>query len=276
MVTFTLPQELRSCFFGPHAKEFYDLFFAAVATAMSEKLATAKGFKAVISGFILVLHTWGQQMQYHPHLHVLVPGAGINAKGKVVRVKQDNYLVHLPLLKAAFLEHFRSQLDAKGWQVDPSVWTKDWGVHIKEAGNGSNAIRYLGAYVARSVISDRRIVSFDNKTVTFLWKDRDANCFRPKTVPGTHFVKDYLRHVLPRGLRSIRYYGYMHPAAIRNRERVRMFTGSPILFGPRPKPLPVGIPICPSCKQDMVCIARLPRLLLIRGPPTFGSTLHSR
>jgi hypothetical protein len=267
MVTFTLPQELRSCFFGPQAKEFYDLFFAAVSAAMTEKLATAKGLKAVVSGFIAVLHTWGQQMQFHPHIHLLVPGAGINAKGQVVRVKQEKYLVHLPLLQAAFRQHFRRLLTAKDWQVDPAVWTKSWGVHIQPAGSGSHALRYLGAYVARSVIGDKRIVSFTDKTVTFLWKDRDEKCFKERTLTDREFVTLYLRHVLPRGLRSIRYYGFLHPAAVRNRERVRLFTGSPILFGPRPNPLPVGIPACPSCKKDMTHVARLPRAWFNRGPP---------
>jgi hypothetical protein len=276
MATFTLPQELRHCFFGPLAKEFYDLFFAAVSAAMSEQLATAKGFNAVINGFIAVLHTWGQQMQFHPHIHLLIPGAGINAFGKVICVKTAKFLLHLPLLQDGFREHFRRLLDVRDWQVDPAVWTKSWGVHIQPAGSGANAIRYLGAYVARSVIRDQRIVSFTDKTVTFLWKDRDEKRFKPMTVTGREFVERYLRHVLPRGLRSIRYYGYLHPAAVRNRERVRMFTGSPILFGPRPKPLPLGIPTCPSCQKEMTCVARLPRTYFNRGPPTSAATPHSR
>jgi len=276
MVTFTLPQELRGGFFGPLAKEFYDVFFAAVSAAMSEKLGTAKGFKVVVGGFVAVLHSWGQQMQFHPHIHLLVPGAGINAKGKVVRVKQDNFLIHLPHLQTAFRQHFRRLLNTKNWQVDPSVWTKKWGIHIQAAGTGANAVRYLGAYVARSVIRDKRIVSFNNESVTFLWKDRGDKRYKPRTVSGIEFVKRYLRHVLPPGLRSIRYYGFMHPAAVRNRERVRMFTGSPVLFGPRPKPLPVGIPICPSCKVDMIRIARIPRAHFNRGPPERMTTLQSR
>jgi len=66
------------------------------------------------------------------------------------------------------------------------------------------------------------------------------------------------------------------PAAVRNRERVRMFTGSPILFGPRPKPLPIGIPTCPSCQKEMICVARLPRMFFNRGPPRFDVAPHSR
>ncbi len=79
LVTFTLPAQLRSCFFGPFAKEAYDLFFTAVANALSEKLATAKGLRATVSGFTAVLHTWNQQLGLHPHPR-LVPGAGPDAR----------------------------------------------------------------------------------------------------------------------------------------------------------------------------------------------------
>ena len=127
LVTFTLPAELRGCFFGPHAKEAYDLFFAAGAGALSEKLATDKGLRAASNGFTAVLHTWNQQLGFHPHLHCLVPGVGLNARGKLVRVKAPEFLVYLPKLQCAFRQHFYRRLKAHDWQVDPAVWNKDWG-----------------------------------------------------------------------------------------------------------------------------------------------------
>ena len=80
LVTFTLPAELRGLFFGPHAHRAYDLFFTAVSRALSEKLATAKGLRATVNGFTAVLHTWTQRLDFHPHIHCLVPGAGLNAR----------------------------------------------------------------------------------------------------------------------------------------------------------------------------------------------------
>jgi len=225
-----LPEQLRGGFFGDLAKEAYDLFFAATSAALHEKLAGAKGFKAFVNGFMGVLHTWGQQMQFHPHLHYLVPGAGINARGKVIKVKYADYLVKIDLLQGAFREHFRRLYEAKGWQTDPGVWRKNWGVHIKAAGSGAEALKYLGAYVSRSVISDSRIVRCDEATVTFQWKNRDTKRVEQMTLSGMEFVRRYLRHVLPRGLRALRYYGYCHPAALRKRERVRMNTGCVIDF----------------------------------------------
>jgi len=270
MVTFTLPEQLRGGFFGDLAKEAYDLFFAATSAALHEKLAGAKGFKAFVNGFMGVLHTWGQQMQFHPHLHYLVPGAGINARGKVIKVKYADYLVKIDLLQGAFREHFRRLYEAKGWQTDPGVWHKNWGVHIKPAGSGAEALKYLGAYVSRSVISDSRIVRCDDATVTFQWKNRDTKRVEQMTLSGVEFVRRYLRHVLPRGLRAIRYYGYCHPAALRKRERVRMHTGCVIDFGERPaaaKVMGSGIPTCPRCNIAMSLLEKLSPQRFGRGPP---------
>ena len=284
LVTFTLPEELRSCFFGPFAKEFYDLFFAAVSGAMTEKLASAKGFKATVNGFIAVLHTWGQLMQFHPHIHLLVPGAGLNVHGKVVRVKKDDYLIHDKLLKGAFRQHFRTLLAETKWQVDPAVWSKTWGVHIQAVGSGEVAVKYLGNYVARSVISDSRIVAANVNSVTFRWKDRADNRFKDTTVPGTEFVKRYLRHVIPRGLRSIRYYGHQHPAAVRSRDRIKMHTGSIVYFGARPSQIKTkpAVPKCQRCKIEMQFAGRLPKAWSSRnspgsrGPPQNMPTVERR
>lgn len=138
-----------------------------------------------------------------------MPGAGLDERGPFVRVRKPGFLVHLPLLQAAFRERLRDLLRAHDWQVDPDVWGKDWGLHVQPAGNGAAAVKYLGAYVARTAISDARIVRIDDATVTFRWNNRQAGQRREvSTLPGVEFVERYLRHVLPRGLRSTRSYGF--------------------------------------------------------------------
>lgn len=271
LVTFTLPSELRGGFFGPFAKEAYDLFFAAVSGALSEKLATAKGLRAHVNGFTALLHTWNQRMEFHPHIHCLVPGAGLNARGQAVRVKQPDFLVHLPHLQAAFREHLRRLMDVHGWQADPAVWRKDWGVHIQAAGSGASALKYLGAYVARTAISDSRILDLTHDSVTFRWKDRsDHNRVRELTLPGIEFVQRYLRHVLPSGLRSVRYYGFCHPAAKANRMRLQFHTGMPMSFGATASAKisdADSCPRCPRCDGPTRLILRLQRQFRKRGPP---------
>jgi len=221
MVTFTLPSQLRYLFFTEHAKAMYDVFFSAAVAALSGQLAHPKYLGALISGITAVLQTWTQVLGFHPHLHCIVPGAGISASGKVVALKNGKYLVHQPTLCRAFRQEFRERLAALGIRVDPAVWELDWGIHIQPFGDGSNAIRYLGRYVCRTAIGDSRIVAADEHLVTIRYNDRDrGDIVREETMPGVEFVRRYLLHVLPPGLRDIRRYGFCHPASKRNRERV--------------------------------------------------------
>ena len=276
LVTFTLPSELRGCFFGPFAQQAYDLFFTAAEAALREKLAADKGLRAATSGFTAVLHTWNQRLEFHPHIHCLVPGAGLNATGDYVRVKSDQFLVYLPHLQAAFRQHFYQLFKEHDWQVDPQVWSKQWGVHIQPAGSGTAAVKYLGTYVARTAINDARLVSITRQAVTFRWKDRaDQNRSRLLTLPGIEFVRRYLRHVLPRGLRSVRYYGFCHPTAKASRLRVQLHSGKPLDLGRAPpasaSPAPLlpepSAPLCPQCGQPMQLLLSINLCQRNRGPP---------
>ena len=282
MVTFTLPSELRELFFGREAKSAFNAFFAAASQALSDKLASPKWLGAKTNGFTMVLHTWNQQMQFHPHLHAIVPGGGLNAEGQFVRVKSANFLLPVGVLAKAFRHHFRDQMAALGWQADPSVWHKDWGVHIQPFGSGNNAVTYLGTYVARSVIADSRILSITNSHVTFRYKDRDhTNATRTLTLEGTEFCKRYLRHVLPKGLRSIRYYGVCHPAAKKTRLKITALSGKPIDLGTTTATpvttLHSGY-LCPCCQKIMPATGKLPpawsRILTTptRAPPATCTT----
>jgi hypothetical protein len=272
LVTFTLPAELRGCFFGPHAQAFYDLFFAAASGALSQKLAAHKNLRAAISGFTAVLHTWNQRLEFHPHLHCLVPGAGLNQRHQFVRVKKPQFLLHLPHLQAAFRQHLYRLLKNNGWPVDPQVWRKDWGVHIQPCGSGASALKYLGAYVTRTAITNARMREVTQSSVSFRWKDRsDHNRSRDLTLSGIEFARRYLRHVLPRGLRSIRYYGFCHPAAKANRTRVQLHSGSALQFGDT---VSLGhdqeaapCPACPRCGQPTQLIFRWSAHYNSRGPP---------
>jgi hypothetical protein len=272
LVTFTLPAQLRGCFFGPFAKQAYDLFFTAVSRALSEKLAAAKGLRALISGFTAALHTWNQRLEFHPHIHCLVPGAGLNAQGKYVRVKNHQFLVYLPHLQSAFRQHLYQLFKDQGWPVDPAVWGKDWGVHIQPAGSGTPALKYLGAYVARTAITDARLLAVTDDSVTFRWQDRsDANCTKTKTLPALEFLRRYLRHVLPTGLRSVRYYGFCHPMAKANRLRVQLHSGRAVNLGasdlgasPAPTCSP---PLCPQCGRAMKLILSVSPWHKTRKPP---------
>ena len=259
MVTFTLPAELREIFFRTHAKIAYDTFFAAAAAALQDCLLKAKWLGAATSGFTAILHTWNQQLHFHPHLHVIVPAAGLDAKGNVLIGKNDTFLVPVPALQTAFRRHFRARLKARDWQVDPALWHTDWGIHIQPFGAGTAAIKYLGAYVCRTAIGDHRILHADTHSVTFLWKDRaQGNRGKTMTLPGAEFVRRYLRHVLPPKMHATRYYGFSHPAAKATRQRIAFHSGVPLVIGLTPPAQPrepLGVPRCPCCRQPMTQVA---------------------
>jgi hypothetical protein len=261
MVTFTLPAELRKLFLTPQAKEIHQLFFASSSSSLADTLANPRWLGAETSGFSMVLHTWNQRLQFHPHIHTIVPGAGINAAGKVVTVKSAHYLVDQASLMKIFRARFRDGYAALAKEhatlpaIDRAVWKKDWGVNMKPFGDGANIIKYLGAYVCRTAIGDSRIVSITDTDVSFRWKDRDNNnVIRTDTIPGTEFVKRYFRHVLPRGLRAVRHYGFCHPAAKKKRERIAFHTGRPLLVGAweEAKIKPAKTVPCPCCAEPMM------------------------
>lgn len=273
MVTFTLPRELRRLFQGPDAKTAFDVFFAASSAALAETLASPKGPRAAISGFTGVLHTWNQRLHFHPHIHYLVPGGGLDATGRYVTVKNAQFLAPLPPLRRRFRSHFRERLKALGCEADPDVWRKEWGIQIQPFGSGENAIKYLGAYISRTAIGDRRIVSLGEDSVTFRWKDRaQGGRERLDTISGAEFCTRYLRHVLPRGMRSVRYFGFCHPSSKATRERVAFQSGRVLDLAPAQatgtggSAPPAPLPLCPCCRAPMPRLVRF-KPAFQRGPP---------
>ena len=271
MVTFTLPSELRELFFSKEAKAAYDAFFHASAATLSQTLAVKKWLGADSSGFTMVLHTWNQKMLFHPHIHCIVPGAGLDEQGNYVVVKEADYLMPADALKAVLKHHFGAQMKALGLSCDPSVWHKKWGVNVQAFGTGENAIKYLGRYIMRSVIGDSRILSITDTHVTFRYIDRSDRANpreRIMTLSGIEFVRRYLRHVQPAKLRAVRYYGYHHPAAKAKRQQVRQGSGlgkasNDEGLNPNDEPkneaqgTKNGLPKCPCCQQPMPRILRI-------------------
>ncbi len=275
MITFTLPSELRGLFFSQEAKAAYDAFFQACAATLSQTLAEKKWLGAVISAFTMVLHTWNQKMLFHPHLHCIVPAAGLDEHGNYIVVKDADYLMPADALKEVLKYHFGQQIKALGLSCDPSVWRKKWGVNVQAFGSGENAVKYLGRYIMRSVIGDSRILSITDTHVTFRYIDRSDRANpreRIMTISGIEFVRRHLRHVQPAKLRAVRYYGYHHPAAKKNRQRVQQSSrAAPMIIPPitppsdpaaletqNAEPLPAKQEhLCPCCQQPMKRIARI-------------------
>ena len=210
-VVVTVPQELRALL-RANQRDGYGLLMKAAADAIIE-LARDRRFVGGTVGVLAVLHTWTQQLAYHPHVHCLVTGGGASANGRDWHPARGAFLVpHKALarrvrgkLKAA-LAHKRPDL------VAPSAaWTKPWVVHIAHWGEGAEAVlRYLARYVFRTAITNTRIVTLDQRSVTIRYKHRKSSCWQTCTLPDHEFMRRFLQHVLPAGLHKVRYFGLWH------------------------------------------------------------------
>ena len=191
----------------------------------------------------------------------------MDAEGRYKQVKNAQFLVASAALKAAYRARFRELMEEARWQSDPAVWRKAWAVNVQAFGDGENAIKYLGAYVGRSVIGDRRIVSITETHVTYKWKDRSqGGAERVSTIEGIEFIKRYLRHVLPKGLHSVRYHGFHHPTAKKTLHKMQLFSGRPVAIGSlEPQSSEIrnqeskiqNRQLCPCCQQPMERIGTL-------------------
>lgn len=218
MLTFTLPEGLRSIA-RSHQRLVYDLLFRASAEAI-QQLGQAERWVGGQMGMMGVLHTWGRNLAYHPHVHYLVPGGGVSRDG-AWRPSRANFLLPVKALSRIFRAKFREtlrQADAEVFaQVPVRVWQQDWVVHCQPVGTGENAVKYLAPYIFRVAISNRRIVKMDDGKVTFRYRQTETGRLKTCTLPAEAFIHRFLQHVLPRRFVKVRYYGFL---AVGQRKRL--------------------------------------------------------
>src|ERR1017187_5480470 len=228
-VVFTLPHEL-SALALQNKKEIYRLLLQASADTLLEVAANPKHLGASI-GFLSILHTWGQNLLLHPHVHCVVPGGGISPDQTRWIHSRPNFLLPVPVLKIVFRAKVRDGLkrlfragklvfagelaDLSRWNrflafVEP-VCKKEWVVYAKAPFRGpDHLLQYLARYTHRVAISNHRLLSFDGESVTFRWKDyAHGNKKRKMTISADEFLRRFLLHTLPRGFVRIRFFGFM-------------------------------------------------------------------
>jgi hypothetical protein len=228
-VVFTLPEELAPIALQ-NRRVIYNLLFATVNATLRKIAADPKHLGAEI-GFLAVLHTWGQQLQHHPHLHCVVTGGGLALDE--TRWKDSRKRFFLPvrvlssLFRRLFLDGLRSayrkqKLVFHGCIADlndPRLFAgfteklrqKRWVVYAKPPfGSPEKVLNYLGRYTHRVAISNERIVNMEEGRVSFRWKDyRHQNPQRVMTITTEEFIRRYMLHVLPRGFQRIRHFGLL-------------------------------------------------------------------
>jgi len=260
-MVFTLPEQLNDLFATNYRK---------VADALSDAAATTlKQFQRnnwkVDGAFFSVLHTWGSALNWHPHLHVLVSAGGVDVTTRRWKKVRKDYSFPVKLVSKVFRAILLSRIEAldsdsemewpEGWrsveqrrQRRVELCARNFNVFSKATlGNTRAVVRYLARYTSRIAMSNSRLVSVDPKKreVTFRWKDyRDGERIKERTLPGKRFIWLFTRHLVPKGYRRIRYFGFIAGGRKRLTERVE---GAPGVIGERA--IPPEKPACRCCQS---------------------------
>ena len=213
LITFTVPAELRTLVW-----QHQRLLYAALMDCAWETLLTfSQNHKQLQGnpGAVAVLHTHSRKLDFHPHVHMAMPAAALDADKKLWRTLRKSakggvYLFNHKALAKVFKARFLGALGELGLPL-PSVLPKKWVVHCKGVGSGEKALVYLGRYLYRGVIQEKDILRCENGLVTYRWKNSKTNKPEQRTVSGVEFLRLVLQHVLPKGFRRARNYGFLHP-----------------------------------------------------------------
>jgi len=293
-VVFTLPAAIATISY--YNKELvYGLLFEIAAATLRTIAADPKHLGARI-GVTLVLHTWGSALTHHPHVHGIVPGGGLALDadrwvgcrpGFFLPVRVLSRLFRRLFLQALTQAHRNGQLHFFGEQselADATAFARwlaplrnsEWVVYAKRPFAGPQAVlAYLSRYTHRVAISNRRLVAFDERGVTFRWKDYRAKGrtrYKTMTLAAHEFMRRFLLHVLPAGFHRIRHYGLLANAG----RKENLALARELLQQPAPQPAasnnaitasPAPLFVCRHCGAPMLVIETLPRVHHIRAPP---------
>jgi hypothetical protein len=245
LVTFTLPAALRSLA-RAHPKMVYSLLMQCAADTLKTFGLNKKGLNAQL-GLCAVLHTHNRRLDFHPHVHIVVPGGGIHRARREWRKLQGGYLFNGRALGAVFRGTFLRALEQAG--LNPVQTPKRWVAHCKGVGQGEQALAYLARYLYRGVISNQRILEDDGSHVTFRYRNSKTDQWETRRETGEMFIYLLMQHVLPKGFRRARDYGFLHGNAKALLKIVQW-----VLRVQLPKPIKTAqnTICCPCCGAGMV------------------------
>lgn len=257
MVTLTIPKQLRALAWQ-HQHTFYDLMFKAAREAL---ITIGRNNHAIELGMTAVLHTHKRDKDYHPHLHIIIPGGGLIRSEKRLTWKafDQDYLVNEFALAKVYSAILLRMLFEEAIPL-PKGLPNQWVAHIKNVGRGKKAIHYLSRYLYRGVISENDIVLDQENQVTFRYQDSRTRKLCTRTLPAETFLWKILKHVLPRGMRRVRDYGFLHANAKHTLNRVQLHLHVKL---PKRKPPKVKMR-CSRCTKPMTVEWVNPKRIPIR------------
>ena len=253
MVTFTLPYELRPLARRNQALIYSILFRCAVSTLQSFA-GNARNLGARM-GMTAVLHTHTRRLDYHPHVHLVVPGGCLHTRRRQWQTLRDRYLFNARALARVFRARVLAAITAAGL-VLPGAIPSRWVAHCDQAGRGLPALKYLSRYLYRGVIGENNIVADDGTHITFRYRESKTGQYRTRTLAGEDFVWLLLQHVLPKGFRRVRDYGFLHGNARILLLLIQKALGIWRRIVPEPVPRP-AFP-CSDCGRPLVVVGYRP------------------
>ena len=246
MATFTLPYELRTLAWY-HQKSVYSIFFTCAASTLKDFALNPKNLGAEI-GMSMVLHTHNRKLDYHPHIHVVLPGGGVDKRSQQWKKKKGKYLFNKKAMANVFRARFLTALNKAGFSIPKKVPEK-WVVDCSYMGKGITALKYLSRYLYRGVISEKNIVSNQNGQVTFKYIESRTAKTQYRTLKGEDFLRLIVQHVLPKGFRRVRDYGFLHSNAKKLLSLVQLVL-QVVIENIKQRPRPVFK--CSRCQSPMV------------------------
>jgi Putative transposase/Transposase zinc-binding domain len=257
LVTFTLPAELRGLAWQHQRTVYAHLMQCAWETLriFSQNHRQLQG----APGAVAVLHTHSRQLAFHPHVHVVMPAAALDVEKGLWRTlrksaKGNGYLFNHKALAAVFRGKLLAALVQAGLLLPPGLPAK-WVVDCKAVGSGEKALVYLGRYLYRGVIQERDIVRCENGQVTYRFRDSETKKMMLRTVSGATFLWLVLQHVLPKGFRRSRNFGFLHPNSKRMISLLKLLVFK-LPRGASSAPTPRPQLLCTCCGAPMLIVRR--------------------
>jgi hypothetical protein len=217
LLTFTLPEELRALAWQQQ-RTLYDLMIRCSWETVKTFTQNDRQLQGK-AGAITVLHTHSRRLDYHPHVHLVMPAAAIDADKRLWQTKRNNknhgknqtgYLFNHKALAKVFRGKRLEAITQEELAL-PARYPEQWVVDVKSVGSGDKALVYLGRYLYKGVIQEQDIVACRDGQVTFRYQDSKTRQMQTRTLPGAKFLWLILRHVLPKGFRRARNFGFLHP-----------------------------------------------------------------
>jgi len=252
LLTFTLPAQLRSLAWT-HQRVIYDLLTRCAWETVNLFSRNDRQLQGT-PGATTVLHTHSRRLDYHPHVHLVIPAAAINPEKRLWRAKRGKrrYLFSHKALAKVFRAKLLEAITHAGL-VLPHTYPKDWVVDCKAVGSGEKAIAYLGRYLYRGVIQEKDILACENGEVTFRYRDSKTKQRAYRTVSGAEFLWLIVQHVLPKGFRRARNYGLLHPNSKRLIRLIQYLLNLEIIHDKSALPERPKL-VCASCGAAMKII----------------------